>query len=134
MRIGELAEHAGVTTKTIRFYEGRGLVPPPERAANGYREYEPDVVARLAFIRAAQASGLTLREIAQVLAVRDGGDAPCQHVRGLLVDKLAELDHKIDELVGMRGVLEALATEGADVQPEDCPPEAICRIIPITRS
>ena len=50
MRIGELAAAAGTTTKTLRFYEETGLLPPTERAANGYRDYGPEVLARLEFI------------------------------------------------------------------------------------
>ena len=48
MRIGELAAATGTTTKTLRFYEDSGLLPPPERTTNGYRDYGPDAVSRLA--------------------------------------------------------------------------------------
>ena len=84
MRIGELAAKAGITTKTLRFYEEKGLLPPPERAANGYRDYEPTVLSRLDFIRRGRAAGLTLAQIRDVIEVRDSGDAPCGHVYQLL--------------------------------------------------
>ncbi len=79
MRIGEIAARAGVPAKTIRFWEDQRLLPPPERTASGYRDYQPAVLERLAFIRHAQAAGLTLEAIRQVMQVRDGGQSPCVH-------------------------------------------------------
>jgi DNA-binding transcriptional MerR regulator len=60
MRIGEIADRAGVAAKTIRFWEERGLLPAPARTAAGYRDYGPAMLERLAFVRHAQAAGLTL--------------------------------------------------------------------------
>ena len=60
MRIGELAAATGTTTKSLRFYEQAGLLPPPARSAAGYRDYTPASVARLEFIRRGQRAGLTL--------------------------------------------------------------------------
>ena len=75
MRIGELAEAAGTTTKTLRFYEDQGLLPPAERTAAGYRDYTPDALARVDFIHRGQTAALTLAQIRQILDVRDGGQA-----------------------------------------------------------
>ena len=63
MRIGEAAGQAGVTAKTVRFWEDQHLLAPPARTAAGYRDYDPAIVERLAFIRHAQAAGLTLEHI-----------------------------------------------------------------------
>ena len=60
MHIGALAAASGATTKTIRFYEQAGLIPDPPRTQAGYRDYRAESVDRLAFIRTAQAAGLTL--------------------------------------------------------------------------
>ena len=57
MRIGEAAAQAGVTAKTVRFWEDQRLLPPPARTAAGYRDYDPGIVERLAFIRHSQAAG-----------------------------------------------------------------------------
>ena len=70
MRIGELAHHTGVSAKTLRFYEARRLLPDPGRTAAGQRDYPPEAVARVRFIKRAQAAGLTLAQIATVLAAR----------------------------------------------------------------
>ena len=90
MRIGELAERSGVSTKTIRYYEDIGLVPPPPRSASGYRDYEPSTLERL--IRSAQAVGLCLGEIRGIVGLRDQGETPCGHVLDLLRTRSAELD------------------------------------------
>ena len=63
MRIGEFAEAAGTTAKTLRFYEEQGLLPPPDRTSSGYRDYPPDAIARVDFVHRGQAAGLTLAQI-----------------------------------------------------------------------
>lgn len=89
VRIGELARRSGLSTKTLRFYEVEGLLPEPPRTPGGYRDYPPDTVDRLKLIRRGQAAGLALTEIKTILAIRDGGRAPCSHVRELLTERLA---------------------------------------------
>ncbi len=84
MLIGELAERSGVPAKTIRYYEDLDILPPPRRTVGGYRDYDDAAVDRLRFVRAAQAAGLTLAEIRNVVALRDDGIAPCSHVIALL--------------------------------------------------
>lgn len=63
MRIGELAEAAGTTTKTLRFYEDQGLLPPAERTPGGYRDYTTESLTRIDFIHRGQAVGLSLAQI-----------------------------------------------------------------------
>jgi len=95
MRIGEAAGEAGVTAKTVRFWEDQHLLPPPARTAAGYRDYGPAIVERLAFIRHAQAAGLTLDAIRQVLDIRDGGQPPCVHVTGLIAQRLGQVEARL---------------------------------------
>ena len=77
MRIGQLAAQAGYAVRTIRFYEQSGLLPVPERTSGGYRDYDQDALTRLRFVRSAQALGLSLAEIAEVLRIRDYQGPPC---------------------------------------------------------
>jgi len=63
MLIGELAAKTGMTAKALRFYEQAGVLPEPARTPAGYRDYDPAALDRLAFVRAAQAAGLTLAEV-----------------------------------------------------------------------
>ena len=125
MRIGEVADAAGITTKTIRFYEDRGLLPPAERSANGAH----DTLSRLEFIRRSQTAGLTLAQIQGILRIRDSGLTPCTHVRDVLGKQLQDLDRKIAELTALRvTVAEQYATaEVAD--PQRCDAEQICSYI-----
>lgn len=120
MRIGELAAQSGVTTKTIRFWESAGLVTDPNRTPSGYRDYAPDEVERLRFIRHAQTAGLTLAEIRQVLAISDGGEPPCGHVTDLIHQHVADVDERIRELKATRVLLGRLVQRAADQDPADC--------------
>ncbi|XAS69751.1 heavy metal-responsive transcriptional regulator [Micrococcaceae bacterium Sec5.7] len=126
MRIGETAEASGVTAKTVRFYEDRGLLPPAGRASNGYREYGEETVGRLGFIRRARAAGLTLAQIQEILDLRDAGQAPCIHVRDLLALRLAELDTRIAELTALRATVADLHEVAAGADPATCDPGRIC--------
>lgn len=127
MRIGDVAERAGLSARTLRFYEGEGLLPDPGRSRSGYREYDADVLDRLAFIRDSRAAGFTLRQIRQVLEIRDGGEQPCLHVGRLIEDRLAEVEHRIAELDETRRRLQDLARRTAELDPADC--QGYCDII-----
>lgn len=130
MRIGELAQRAGVSAKAIRYYEQLGILAPPDRTPSGYRAYDESVLGRLGFVRAAQALGLSLGEVRQIVAFRDDGVAPCEQVAGLLRHHAAELEHRIAELERLRGELQRLAERAGTLDPERCPPESVCYVIP----
>ncbi len=127
MRIGEVAHEAGVPAKTIRFWEQEGLLASPERTPAGYRDYRPEVVERLTFIRQAQAGGLTLSQIRQVLDIGDSGDPPCEHVGHVVEERLAEIDVRIADLAATRAHLHRLVRRAATQDPADC--RGYCSII-----
>jgi len=129
VRIGELAGRARVSAKAIRYYEQVGVLAPPTRTRSGYRDYDHAALGRLAFVRAAQAVGLTLGEIRQVVAFRDRGQTPCEHVAALLQRRAAELEARIAELQQLRGELDRLARRAATLDPKQCPPERVCHVI-----
>ena len=129
MRIGELAERAGVTTTSIRYYESVGVLAPPERTPSGYRHYENAVVDRLAFVRAAQTVGLTLGEIREIVALRDRGETPCTHVTDLIHRRAEEVGHRITELQRLQAELIRLARRARSLDPDDCDPELVCHVI-----
>ena len=127
MLIGELAGRTGTTAKTLRFYEDEGLLPEPHRTPGGYRDYPGATVERVGFIRSAQQAGLTLRQIGEILDIRDGGRPPCEHV-GILIDqRLAEVEQRIAELEQTRDRLRELARRTGDVDPAEC--SGYCDII-----
>jgi DNA-binding transcriptional MerR regulator len=129
MRIGELANAAGMTTKALRFYESRGLLPAPARTASGYRDYDPDALERLAFIRDAQLAGLTLTEIASVLEMKDTGTGTCEHTASLLRRHLDDLDGRIAALAETRRRLRDLADRATGLDPTDCLDPHRCQVI-----
>jgi len=98
LQIGEVARAAGVNIDTIRFYERRGVLPPPERRPSGYRTYTEATVERLQLARALQGLGLTLDEIVDALHAGDSGTATCESERWRLEVVLERIDAKIGEL------------------------------------
>ncbi|MEX1134522.1 MAG: heavy metal-responsive transcriptional regulator [Acidimicrobiia bacterium] len=129
MRIGELAQRTGTTTKTIRYYEDIGLLTEPDRAANDYRDYPEDAVDRLNFVRDAQATGLTLTEIASILDLRSQGETTCNHVIDLLERHLAALDRHIQTLRETRKKLAALTEQARSLDPSECRDPNRCQTI-----
>ena len=129
MRIGEIATRSGVTTKTIRYYESIGLLDEPERTESGYRDYTPDAIERIDFIRDAQASGLSLTEITSVLELKAAGASSCEHTHQLLHRHLAELDEQIARLQATRTRLARLTSRAAHVDPTECVDPHRCQVI-----
>lgn len=103
---------------TVRYYERAGLLPPPARTPAGYRAYDAGALDRLRFIQGAQRLGLRLRDIADLLAIRDTGICPCEPAEQLLRRRLAELDAEMARLVALRTQMTAML----DTLPgSDCP-------------
>src|SRR3954467_2244221 len=102
MRIGQLAAQTGYSVRTIRFYEQSGLLPAPSRTPAGYRSYDQDAVIRLRFVRSAQALGMSLAEIADVLRIRDHQGPPCGYVAQLLDTHIAALNARTKQLTALR--------------------------------
>ena len=129
MQIGELAKTAGVTTKTIRYYESIGLLDEPARTASGYRSYGPAAIERLDFVRQSQSSGLALAEIKSILEIKDEGGQTCEHTKALLRRHLDELDAKIIELEAARIALVDMYDRAGALDPADCTDANRCQII-----
>src|SRR5918995_1184943 len=100
LRIGELADQTGLTIKTIRYYEKRGLLEQPPRTEGGYRLYGPEEVARLRFVQRGKLLGLTLEEIKKLveLAARCNEGEIVPRLEEVLAAKLQETERKIEEL------------------------------------
>jgi MerR family redox-sensitive transcriptional activator SoxR len=107
LAIGEVAERAGMSTSRIRYYEARGLLPEPERAA-GKRRYTDEVFRRLAIIDAAQRVGFTLADIRDLLGSRD--QPAHERLRQLAMLKLPELDDLIARATSVRRALKMCST------------------------
>ena len=133
MKIGELADLCAVSTKTIRYYESIGVLDEPERTASGYRDYSDVAVERLRFIRDAQATGLTLSEIASVLELKGAGERSCAHTALLLEQHLADIDSQIERLQQARMTLAKLSSRAQTLDPAQCTDPNRCQVIATAR-
>jgi MerR family transcriptional regulator, copper efflux regulator len=126
-QIGEVASKSGLSVKTIRYYEGIGLLAPTvERSKTGYRLFNRAVFNRLAFIKRAQSLGLSLNEIQQILAVHDQGQLPCGEVRSHLETKVADISEQIAALETLKSELQGILSgwqeqRSPSINPTICP-------------
>ncbi len=108
LTIGRLGSLAGLEPKTLRYYDRVGLVQPAGRTPTGYRLYAAEAVDRLHFIAGAKALGMSLADIRRILAVRDEGAAPCQHVVEIVARNLSKVEEQIAQLSRLKGDLHRL--------------------------
>lgn len=122
MTIGQIAREAGIGVETIRFYEREGLLERPARQQSGYRQFEPDAIARLRFIKQAQRLGFTLREVRELLALKLDPSAKRSQLRDRALAKVADIDQRIKDLKRMKKSLAPLikACDGKGAL-EGCP-------------
>ena len=120
LTIGSLADEAGVNVETIRYYQRRGLMPEPDKPAQGYRRYDATTVKRVRFIKRAQALGFTLEEIGGLLQLDEAH--ACAETRELASHKLQTIETKLADLVAMRKALTALLCQcDAGAMKGNCP-------------
>ncbi len=110
MLIGVVSQQFGISPKTIRWYESKGLLHPTERSESGYRYYSPQNVERIAFIRRALQLGFSVKEIQQILQIRQSGSVPCESVLKLLDEHIGELEERIETLEVLKMDLKKLRT------------------------
>jgi DNA-binding transcriptional MerR regulator len=115
MKIGQVAADAEVTVDTVRFYERRGVLPPPARRPSGYREYTRAAVERIRMARALQQLGFTLDEIIDGLRAHDAGEADEASQLWRLEAVIDRIDTKIAELQRTRqAIVDTIAECRAD--------------------
>jgi DNA-binding transcriptional MerR regulator len=128
LTVGAIARRAGVSAKTVRYYEALGIIPSAVRGENDYRYYPRDTVDRIGFIRRAKSLGLTLDEIGSLMALSEDGlcDVISPELHRVLERKVAEIDRQRAELARFRAKLTAAAQQLSpcteDVASEDCTP------------
>ncbi|MBT3012277.1 MAG: Cd(II)/Pb(II)-responsive transcriptional regulator [Candidatus Thiodiazotropha sp. (ex Lucina aurantia)] len=98
MRIGELAKRAAMKTDTVRYYEKTGLLPPPPRRQNGYRDYGTRHLERLAFIRHCRALDMSLADISRLLEFVTHPDVKCDAIDRLIEGQLIQVQARISSL------------------------------------
>lgn len=105
MNIGEVAERAGVTAPTVRYYESIGLLRKPPRSGGGYRRYSEATVAELEFIKKARALGFSLEETREIVQLTRSGKRPCARVMDLAKARLSDVDEQMRRLSAFRNQL-----------------------------
>jgi MerR family copper efflux transcriptional regulator len=122
LRIGDVAERAGVNLQTIRYYERQGLLPRPPRLASGYRVFPDAAVRQVRFIKRAQELGFSLAEIRDLLSLRASEGADAHEVHRRAKAKIAHIEDKIRSLLAMKHALATLADRCPGCGPlSDCP-------------
>ena len=111
MKIGDIANAAGVTTSRIRFYEKRGIIAPAPRRGNGYRDYPEELIAILRFIEQAQGLGFSLKEIASVKIADGPHPISCEEAVRMLSAKLGAVDALIREAQDRKRRITALIAD-----------------------
>lgn len=123
INISDVAEKTGLTAKTIRFYEAKGVITPAPRGINGYRYYNQKHISELLLIKRARMIGFSLDECRELLALSTNTHRQSRDVKVKAQQKLIEIDNKINELKQMKKTLEALT--------QQCPGDnsALCPIL-----
>ena len=106
MQIGEVAERTALTVDAIRFYERRKLLPKASRSAGRFRLYSEDAIERVSFIRQMQGIGFSLREVGELIQLREQKVDACESVGELLKTKLVHVRSKVRELQRLESELE----------------------------
>jgi MerR family transcriptional regulator, copper efflux regulator len=125
--IGQVTNLSGVPIRTIRYYEGLGLIHAQGRTEGGFRQFSDEVLTRLSFIKRAQSLGLSLEEIGNILAVYDKGEIPCREIKEHLEHKIIEINQQVDKLLALREKLKTLVSDWQSPSVQD--EHTICPII-----
>jgi DNA-binding transcriptional MerR regulator len=98
LQVGEVSRKLGLNPQTLYFYERIGLIPPPHRTESGYRLFSQEDVDRLTFITHTKSMGLSLDDIREILAAKDGKSPTCQTVHDCLLKKARAIEETIQQL------------------------------------
>jgi MerR family mercuric resistance operon transcriptional regulator len=118
---GVLSKKTGVNGETIRYYEKIKLMPEPARSTSGYRVYDDSHLKRLSFIKRCRELGFTLKEIATLLRMVDGGNYTCAEIRNHTITHLKDVDEKIRDLRKMQRTLRNMVSECEGELAPECP-------------
>ena len=123
MRIGEVADQAGVNVQTLRYYERRGLLEPPPRTPSGYRIYGMETVNLVRFIKRVQELGFSLTDVEDLLSLRE--DSRSDTAKKLTEEKLEGIRSRIQDLQAMDAALTHLLTKCETSCEQICDPEEL---------
>lgn len=120
MNISDAARQSGLTAKNIRYYESIGLIKPPQRGENGYRDYHASDVGLMRFLCHSRQVGFSLQECRQLLQLYLNPERQSLHIKSLVLEKVEEIETKISHLLTMQKTLCDLANRCAGDEGPDC--------------
>lgn len=120
MKISQLSKLTQVTSKTIRYYEQAGLIPPAIRNNNGYRAYQEADIEQLIFIRRCRELQIPIEQIKLLMQVKTQKQSSCNEVDTLIVEQLQRVRKTISELTLLEQTLAELAQSCPNDMIEDC--------------
>jgi DNA-binding transcriptional MerR regulator len=129
LTISKLAKRAGVSSKTLRYWEGLGLLPRAARTHTGYRLFDSESLRYVAFIQKSKAIGLTLAEMLEVLRLARRGRCPCPEVIQWTEQKVKSLEGQIEALSTLLRRLKRIRRRWSE---RSCPPDQcgeVCQLI-----
>lgn len=121
MNISIVAAKSGVLAKTIRYYEGTGLLPPAVRTENGYRVYTEADIQTLRFIKRARHLGFTVEEVSSLLTLWRDRARTSAEVKALAFKRIGDIDRRLRELDGLKRVIQDLAQHCRGDDRPECP-------------
>jgi len=121
MNIGSVSEKSGVSSKTIRYYESIGLIPPADRAENGYRDYGPNDVETLRFVKRSRAMGFSVEDVRNLLDLWVNKDRASADVKAVALKHIDDVEKRIVELESIRDTLKNLTKCCKGNDRPDCP-------------
>ena len=121
MNISQAAKAAGLSSKTIRFYEQQGVIPPAERAANGYRYYSDRQLETLRFVKRARSLGFSLEESRELLLLSQDPSRTSAEVKQKAQQHIGQINQQIEQLQQMRDALISVVDQCRGDAGTECP-------------
>lgn len=121
MNISTAAAKAGLTVKTVRYYDTIGLVSPYQNPQTGYRNYADTDIAKLQFVGTARRFDFSIEECGELLSLYEDKNRSSEAVKALTMQKIAEIEDRLAELTALRDQLAHLAATCQGDHRPDCP-------------
>ncbi|CAH0525092.1 Cu(I)-responsive transcriptional regulator [Vibrio hippocampi] len=120
MNIGEVAKRTGLTSKSIRLYEEKGLIHSL-RSENGYRTYSDVQIQQLVLIARAKNLGFSLDDCKELVELSQNNQMQSAVVKAKTVAKIADIEQKIADLTAIKNTLKTWASHCPGNESNDCP-------------
>ena len=121
MNIGKVAKLSGLTVKAVRYYSDIGIIRPNVSADTGYRDFSEPDLAKLQFVAKARKFDFSIDDCRELLALYENTKRSSKEVKALTLEKIAEIDTKLNELNMLRDQLNTLASACQGDERPDCP-------------